>query len=322
MVGPLIYTADPMQANPNSQHHANDEANLLRLATYASVLTALTLVLAKAWAWHDTGAVSLLASLIDSLMDGGASIVNLLAVRYALKPADANHRFGHGKAEALAALLQCMLILVSCAYLSLEAVQRFSEPRDLASIDSGIAVILFSLAATTGLLILQRYVIRKTHSTAIRADSLHYASDLAANLATLLALWLAASGMPLADPVLALAIALWLLLSTRHILRDALDELLDRELPDEERQVIISIAREHPDVIGVHDVRTRRSGRAQIIQLHLELNPELNLKRAHAIADEVERRLHTQLPNADIVIHQDPAGVGERRRWIESHSTE
>lgn len=311
-----------MQANPNSQHHADNEAKLLRLATYASVFTALLLVLAKAWAWHDTGAVSLLASLIDSLMDGGASIVNLLAVRYALKPADANHRFGHGKAEALAALLQCMLILVSCAYLSMEAIDRFSQPRELVSINSGITVILFSLTATTGLLLLQRYVIRKTRSTAIRADALHYASDLAANLATLLALWLAASGMPLADPVLALAIAVWLLSSTRHILRDALDELLDRELPDEERQLIIRIAREHPEVSDVHDVRTRRSGRAQIIQLHLELDPELNLKHAHTIADEVERQLHTQLPNADIVIHQDPAGVRERRRWVESQNTE
>ncbi len=311
-----------MQPQKSSEPSPRDATHLLRVATYASVLTAVVLVLAKTWAWLDTGAVSLLASLIDSIMDSGASLLNLVAVRFALKPADGNHRFGHGKAEALAALAQSALIFLSCAFLVVEAGERLINPTQLGAVHSGVAVILFSLAATSGLLLLQRHVIRRTRSTAIRADSLHYASDVAANVATLAALVLAAYGVPSADPIFALAIAAWLALSTRSIIRDSLNELLDRELPEEQRQQIISLARAHDDVVDVHDVRTRRSGRTLIIQLHLDLDAELSLKRAHHISAEVEQSLRNALPNADIVIHQDPVGIAEERHWIETPDTD
>jgi ferrous-iron efflux pump FieF len=293
------------------------QARLLRLATNASVAVALTLIAAKGLAWSATGAVSLLAALLDSVLDAAASLLNLFAVRYALAPADREHRFGHGKAESLAALGQAMLIIVSGLFLVRAAIARLADPQPVAAIDTGVAVLLFSIVATLGLVTLQRYVIRRTHSAAIRADALHYQVDLLSNGAVLVAIGLAHAGWHMADPLLALGIAVYLLLSTRAILAQALNELLDRELPEAQRQAIIAAGREHPQVLGVHDVRTRRSGRTEIVQMHIELDGSLPLDTAHGVAVEVEEAIKARLPNADIVIHQDPVGVREPRRWTQ-----
>ena len=203
---------------------------LLRLATYASVGTAVLLILVKLGAWLVTGSVSVMASLIDSLMDAFASLINLLAVRYSLQPADADHGFGHGKAEALAGLGQAAFIAGSAAFLSLHAVDRLLHPQPLTHIGAGVAVMVFAIAATGALLSLQHQVIRRTQSTAIRADALHYATDLATNAATLIALALAAFGWAGLDPLFALGIAAFILYSAYRIARDAIDLLMDREL--------------------------------------------------------------------------------------------
>jgi ferrous-iron efflux pump FieF len=304
----------------NSSHRdiepsEKDAARLLTLATLASVTTACVLIAVKTFAYLNTGAVSLLASLLDSLMDAGASLINLIAVRYALTPADRNHRFGHGKAESLAALFQAGFILASSAFLIHEAAHRLLAPVPLTKVNSGVMVMLFAMTVTAVLVAFQRHVVRRTGSMAIHADSVHYRADLLSNAATLAALVIAGQGIPQADPVFALLIAVYLLVSTREILRQALNELLDRELPKAQQQAITEIALAHPAVRGMHDLRTRRSGRTPIIQLHLEMDADISLNEAHRISEEVETAISKSFSGADIVIHQDPAGVAELQRW-------
>ena len=289
---------------------SHDKARLLRLATYASVATATLLILVKLAAWLTTGSVSVLASLVDSLMDVGASLVNLLAVRWSLLPADAEHRFGHGKAESLAGLGQAAFIAGSAAFLALEAVDRLIHPQPLADLGVGVAVMVFAMAATLLLLSFQRHVIRATGSTAIRADALHYATDLATNSATLIALVFAIFGWPGLDPIFALGIAIYILYSAFQIAREAVDLLMDRELTVEDRAKIESLAAAVPGVLGVHGLRTRRSGHLPVMQLHLEFDDDLALLAAHRICDQVEAALRVEFPGADITIHQDPRSLG------------
>ena len=281
-------------------------ARLLKLAATASVITATLLIAAKLAAYLLTDSVSVLASLVDSLMDLGASLVNLVAVRYALQPPDEEHRHGHGKAESLAGLAQGMFIAGSGLFLIVQAIGRLVRPRDLEQTEIGLAVIAFAIVATAVLLAVQHYVIRRTGSVAIRADSLHYRADLLSNAAIIVALLLAEQGLAGADPLFALGIALYILWSAWQIARDAFNHLMDRELPEDQRARIEAIVGDHPEVFGLHQLRTRLAGRTPFIQLDLELNGELSLDRAHAIATEVEQALLEEFPTADITIHQDP----------------
>lgn len=286
-------------------------ARLLRLATNASVITAAVFIAVKAVAYWETGSVSILASFVDSLMDAGASLLNLIAVRYALAPADRDHRFGHGKAESIAALGQGTFIIGSGLFLIIESVRRLLDPQPLQAFGLGVAVMAFTIALTAVLLLIQGYVIRRTHSAAIRADSLHYRTDLLTNSAVLLALVLAQVGWPGMDPVFALAVALYILASARRIMADAFNELLDRELPEARRSAVLAIAGGHPEVRGVHDLRTRSAGRVEFVELHLELDDHLPLLQAHRIADEVADAIRDGNPAADVVIHQDPVSLAE-----------
>ena len=282
-------------------------ARLLRLATYASVTTATVLIAGKLAAALLTGSVSVLASLVDSMMDVAASIINLMAVHYSLQPPDREHRFGHGKAEPLAGLVQAAFIAGSAVFLILHAVDRLLHPQPLNDALVGVGVLIFSIVATVVLLLFQHHVIRLTHSTAIRADALHYATDLLTNAATILALGLAMLGWPLADPIFAIGIALYILYSAGQIGYEAIQLLMDHELPLEVHARIREIVRGHPQVRGVHDVRTRRSGQTYFIQLHLMLDDQLPLVVAHRVADEVEAAIKGVFPNADVLIHEDPA---------------
>lgn len=294
-----------------------ESEHLLRFATYASIVTAGILIIAKLTAYWLTGSVSVLASLIDSFMDAGASLVNLLAVSYALSPPDKEHRFGHGKAESLAGLAQATFIAGSGLFLILESTQRLLTPQPIEAIGVGIGVMIFSIIATLVLVTIQRHVIKKTNSTAIRADALHYKTDLLSNVAIILALLLSNFNWPGIDPLFALAIAAYVLYSAWKIGNEALQDLLDRELPDEKRHLIIQIAKDHPDVVGLHDLRTRLSGRTEFIQMHMELPDDLPLVEAHSIADEVEKNIIKAIPGADVVIHQDPiSSVGPSARPI------
>lgn len=288
-----------------SQHF--DNATLMRLASYASVLTAFVLIAAKLIAWYLSDSISILASLIDSSLDLLASLVNLLAIRHALQPADKEHRFGHGKAEPLAAVGQSMFIAGSALMLLFQASGRLVNPQPLTSgIELGVAVMLFSMLATIGLLLLQRFVIKKTKSSAIRADSLHYQSDLLVNFSVIIALLLTQFGLIWFDPLMAVFIAVYVLFSAWKILRDAIDLLMDHEITDAERQQIMQLVLNHPQVKGMHDLRTRRSGVTVFIQLHLELDPEMSLQQAHEVSDKVSQDIRALFDDVEIIIHQDP----------------
>lgn len=284
----------------------------MRNATYASVATAAVLVVAKLAAFAYTDSVALLSSLIDSLVDALASTVNLLAVRHATTPADREHRFGHGKAEPLAALAQAMFVAGSGVFIIVEAIRRLVDPPDLRHSEIGIAVMVLAIVLTFALTRYQAYVVRKTGSLAIRADALHYVGDLLVNASVIAAILLVTQfGWRIADPIFGIGIAGVLLFTAMRIGRRSLDMLMDRELPEVERQRILSIARKHPEVLSLHDLRTRTSGPDLFIQLHLELEGSMSLLRAHEIADQVEADICADFPGAEVIIHEDPHGLEE-----------
>jgi len=284
-----------------------DAARLMRWATYASVSTALILILVKVVAWFITDSVSVLATLLDSSLDVLASIVNLIAVRHALQPADKEHRFGHGKAEALAGMGQAMFIAGSAGFLLLQAVGRLIHPQEItAGLEVGVGVMLFSIVATMILISFQKYVIKHTNSTAIKADALHYRTDLLVNASVIVALLLSFYGWGYFDALFGIGIAIFILYSAWEIVKESIDLLMDHELPDEEREKIRHLVIKHPGVQGMHDLRTRRSGTRIFIQLHLELDSTLTLAAAHIIADDVEKELEKFFQDAEVIIHEDP----------------
>jgi ferrous-iron efflux pump FieF len=287
-------------------------ARLRTRATHASVAVAAVLIAAKFAAWVGTGSVAVLSSLVDSLLDAVAAVVTLFAVRQSLMPADREHRFGHGKAEPLATLGQSAFILGGAALLMAEAVRRVIWPVRVDNPPAGIAVMLFSIVLAGGLVFYQRRVVRRTGSLAITADELHYRGDLIVNGSVLLALVLdGLFDVPILDPLFGAGIGLWIAYSAARVARLSLTQLMDHELPDAERAKIRKIAESHAEVAAVHDLRTRAAGPTAFIQLHLEMDGAMNLMGAHRIADAVEAELRNAYPHAEIIIHQDPAGLEE-----------
>jgi ferrous-iron efflux pump FieF len=288
------------------------KARLMRLATYASVSVAGVLIIAKFGAWLATDSISLLSTLIDSLLDVGASLVNLFAVRRALQPADATHRFGHGKAEPLAGLIQAAFICGSAVFLLIQAGERLYRPKVIANTEVGLAVLVLSIALTLVLVGFQRYVVRRTGSVAISADSVHYKMDVLVNISVIVSLLLATRlGWHAVDPLFAIAIAGYIMWGAWGIGREALNILMDRELPAEDRTRIRDIALTHPEVHDIHDLRTRSSGPRVFIQFHLEMDGKMTLNRAHEISDEVEAAVNDAFPDAEVLIHEDPEGLFE-----------
>jgi len=279
---------------------------LMRLATYASVATAFILILAKSTVWLTTGSLAILASLIDSLMDIAASGINMIAIHYSLKRPDKEHKFGYGKAEPLAGLAQASFITGTAVFLLFQAVERIASPKPIEALGLGMWVIFFAILLTGILIAFQRYVIKQTGSTAIKADALHYTTDILTNTATLLALFFIGRGYYFVDALFAAGIALYILYFARSIAVESMHLILDRELPEEIRKKILLIAQSSEKVLGVHDLRTRQSGQIKLIQLHLELAADMKLAHAHALAKEVEKNIQIFLPDADIIIHQDP----------------
>ncbi len=287
-------------------------SRLMRLASLASVGAALLMIVLKFYAFLATDAVSLLSTLFDSALDAAASLVNLVAIRQALMPPDREHRFGHGKAEPLAGLVQVAFILGSSLLLLVEVFNHFRHPVPVARTDIGIVVMLISIAVTGGLLILQRHVVRRTGSIAIHADAAHYSSDFAVNIAVIAALLTTQySGIWWVDPAFGLIVALFIAYAAINAARSSFDMLMDREMDDTARDEIIAIVRRHKEqgVLGLHQLRTRAAGRDVFVQFHLELKDDISLKEAHRISDAVEADLKTAFPMAEIIIHQDPSSV-------------
>ena len=294
--------------------NAIDPSRLMRIATVASMSVALCLIGAKTVAWLLTESVSMLSSLVDSSLDFLASLVTFLAVRQALTPADADHRFGHGKAEALAGLTQAGFIAASGGGLLLNVGERVLHPQHVQQEMVGVAVSAIAIVLTLALVTFQSYVVRRSGSIAIGADKAHYMTDIVSNLAVGAALFLSGRfDLPLIDAVVAGAVAIYLLFGAWHVGIASLDVLMDRELPDGDRLRIVDIAKRHPEVQDIHDLRTRSSGLTKFIQLHIELDPTLPLTRAHEIGDQVEADIQAAFPDAEISLHVDPFGGEERR---------
>ncbi|WP_052074644.1 cation efflux pump FieF [Shewanella mangrovi] len=283
-----------------------DYAFWVKLASRAAVATATTLIVIKLAAWLWSGSASMLASVTDSVADVMASLVNFFAIRYALVPADDDHRYGHGKAEHLASLAQAAFILGSAFFLFLHGGDRLIAPEPVHHATAGVIVSIIAIVLTLALVMVQKKALAATASTVVEADALHYRSDLFLNSAVLLALVLAEYGLWWADGLFAVLIALYIGYQAAELGYRSIQALLDRELDDETRQQIVLIATECEQVYGVHDLRTRQSGQTLFIQLHLELNGDLPLREAHRIAVDAEDRIAAAFPHAEVIIHQDP----------------
>ena len=278
-------------------------------AALASVAMALSLLVVKGYAaWH-TGSVAMLGSLADTGLDLLASLVTLYGVKLAAEPADHDHRFGHGKAEALAALFQVVLITASAIGIAWRAVERFSAPQVNEDAGLGIGVSVLAIAATLVLLAYQRSVIRKTGSVAILADNVHYQSDVLLNVAVIAALVLDQYlGLAGADPVFGIAIALWLAWGAFQASSQAIDMLMDKEWSEDQRAAFMEVAARQPGIRGIHDFRTRRAGSHDFAQFHMEVDPDLTVRDAHDIVESVEIALRRTFPKVETLIHLDPEG--------------
>jgi ferrous-iron efflux pump FieF len=302
-------------------HHHHNHGNLTSKAAIAGVTMALFLLAIKIYAATETGSVALLGSLADTGFDVLASLLTLFSVRYASRPADDDHRFGHGKAEALSALVQVMLIVISAILIGWRAIVRLGNGQATEHPEYGIGVSLIAIAATFALLTYQRYVIKRTGSVAIHADHVHYQTDLLLNGAVIIAIGLE-SFLHLrgADALFGMGIAFWLLWGAWRALNIALEHLLDREWPSEKRDRFLAAALKHPEIKGIHDMRTRSSGMHEFCQFHAWVDPNMTVLEAHRVMDEVEEALMAEFPGVEVLIHPDPEGHKDEIGYLPSES--
>lgn len=287
-----------------------DTASLNRSAALASIAVALLLVGLKGYAAWSTGSAAMLGSLADTALDLVASLATLAGVWIAAQPSDDNHRFGHGKAEALAAFVQVVLISISALGIAARAVEQLLAGARVEAAGEGIGVSVIAIAATLLLLAWQNHVIRRTGSLAVRTDNLHYRSDLALNLAVIAALVLDQyAGLRGADPLLGLAIAVWLGWGAWGASQEAVEQLMDKEWPDQRKAHFLEVVARHPELKGVHDLRTRTSGNRDFVQFHVWVDPNMTVRHAHRVMDEVEAKLAAEFPGVEILIHPDPEGL-------------
>jgi ferrous-iron efflux pump FieF len=292
-------------------HHHHQHGDLTTKAAIASVSMALFLLALKTYAAAETGSVALLGSLADTAFDVLASLLTLFSVRYAARPADDDHRFGHGKAEALSALVQVMLVVVTGLLIGWRGIDRLGSQQSTADPEMGIGVSLIAIIATLGLLAYQRHVVKRTGSVAIHGDHLHYQGDLLLNIAVIAAIALESyAGLRGADPLFGIGIAIWLLYGASKAARMALDQLLDREWPKEKRDRFVAVAARHPQMHTIHDVRTRSSGMHDFVQFHVWFDPKMTLGEVHRVMDEVEDDLGREFPGVEVLIHPEPEGQG------------
>ena len=307
-----------------AHHHGHSQRTTLTTrAAYASISMALFLLGLKAFAVWQTGSVAMLGSLADTGLDLLASLVTLYGVRFAAQPADSEHRFGHGKAEALSALFQVFVIALSALAIFYRAIERLMKGEVTAHADYGIGVSVIAIVATLGLLAYQRYVIAKTKSVAITADHVHYQSDVLLNIAVIAALALDQyAGIVWADPVFGIGIAGALMFGAWRASTQAIDQLMDREWPEEKRQHFMRVAARHPELQGIHDLRTRTSGTQDFVQFHVWMDPNMTVAEAHRVMDEVEEKLAHEFPATEILIHIDPEGQVDKEGVLPSHLAE
>jgi ferrous-iron efflux pump FieF len=297
------------------QEHDTSGSGLRKLASRTSLVIAVALAAVKLAAWMATGSVAMLTSAVDALVDGAASLVTYLGVRYAERPPDRNHRFGHGKGEAVAGFTQSTFLAGAAVVLAFQAVERLVFPEPLSSLDVGVWVIVGSLAAAAGLVAMQTWVVKQTGSTAIAADREHYLTDVAVNVGVLLALGVTKiTGWERADPAFAFVISGYMLWNARHIAQDALSQLLDQELPGEDRRRIENAVLACDGVRQIHDLRTRYAGDRTFIEFHLEVDGHLTVNRGHEIGDRAEAAVADLLRGrVEVTAHLEPLGIDDDR---------
>ena len=287
---------------------SDDLAALMRFATYASVAMASLLLTAKLIAWWKTDSLSMLSSFTDSVFDVVMSVVNMLAVRYSLKPADDDHRFGHSSIEDIAGLAQCAFIVAAMAMIVLQSVERLANPHSiLSNPELGVGVSVVGMVLTTGLVMFQTYVTKRARSVVIAADRLHYLGDILFNGGVLVAFVLSSwCGLVWADATIAILIALIVLWSNRTIGIRAFNNLMDREMAEEEKASILALVNAIPEIRGHHNLKTRYSGMKAFVQLHIDIDAHLNFQEAHTITDRLEKAIVGLFPGADVIVHPDP----------------
>ena len=302
---------------------AESRAKLTTRAALASIAMAIFLVILKSYAAWATGSVAMLGSLADTALDLIASIVTLVGVRFAAMPADDDHRFGHGKAEALAALAQVVLISISAIAIAWRAIDRLGDNAQTQGLELGMGVSMVAIGLTFALLAYQRYVIKRTGSVAIETDHVHYQSDLLLNLSVIIALVLdQLVGWRMADPLFGIVIALWLFTGAWRAASRSIDQLMDKEWPAAKRVAFLAAAAEHPELAGLHDCRTRTSGAHDFVQFHVWVPGTWTVEDAHQRMDTVEEALQARFPGTEILIHLDPEGHTDRETMLPSAITE
>ena len=300
-----------------------ERSKLTARAAMASIAMAVILIMLKTWAAYRTDSTAMLGSLADSGLDLVASLVVLLGVRIAAQPADYEHRFGHGKAEALASLVQVILITISAIFIGIRAVQRLLVGAETADAELGIGVSVFAMLLTAALITYQRHVVKRTGSLAIGTDRLHYSSDLLLNGSVIVALALDQyARLKGADAVFGLLIAAWLMWGAWSASSNALDQLMDREWPDELRERFLAAAKDYPELAGLHDFRTRSSGTHYFAQFHVWVPADWTVQHAHDRLDVVEEELQQRFPGTEILIHVDPEGQTDRETMLPQEITE
>lgn len=298
-----------MNNNPTTKEQSEI---LLRRATTASVAVALILIGLKLWGYIESGSVAIFGTLLDSVMDSLSSIIIFIAVRFSIAPADDDHRFGHGKAEAIAGLLQAFIIMATSFLLVYEVYDKIKNPQTIGQTDLGIGIIVVSIMLTLLLVLYQRYVAKKTKSIAIEADGMHYTGDILLNIGVAIALVLGGYfNMVYADPLFGGLACLYLLHSAWEVFKSSTDVLMDKEMDDDEKGDIIAIIKSHDRVIDIHELRTRYSGLNIFIQFHMELERGISLYDAHTISDQVEDSIMDAYPTAEVFIHADPEEIVE-----------
>jgi ferrous-iron efflux pump FieF len=292
------------------QHTAQPEYahKLAKQATIASVLVAITLIITKTWAYWMTGSVSLLGSLLDSILDGVTSLMNFFALRFALEPADAEHKFGHGKLESIAALTQSAFMIGTALVLVLNSFDAMFDKRQVVDSEIGIAVSVLAIVLTLALVMFQKYVTKRSRSLIVEADSLHYQGDLLMNVAVILALIFVDFGIIWMDAAMAIGIGVFLCISAWVVGKKAFEDLMDKHLPEVELQ-IQELVQSAPGGAGCHDVRCRQSGPNIFIQFHLEIDRKMPFWTAHEIGDRIENDIKDIYPAADVIVHLDPVAV-------------
>ena len=297
----------------------NDRSNatLIKTSLISSISVSIVILLLKTYALTITGSVSILASLIDSGLDFSVSIMNYIAVKYALEPADHNHRFGHDKIQDMAIFLQSIFFFGSGIFAIIAAIKHYMLKNEIESAPIAIIIMVISIIITLILLIFQTYVIKKTNSNLIKADKLHYLTDLCTNFVVIIGVYFG-KDYPVIDVILGGLIACYIIYGSYHLLKSSIKNLMDEEFDDEEKSRIVKIISNFKEVKGLHDLKTRKAGDRSFIQFHLELDGNMTLKESHEIAEKIMSAITKIFTNSEIIIHQDPEGVEEHVQYRES----